>query len=204
MPDPEHPIWKAIEFDQANVEESRKLLESRGLMALLERIPSLFDVLPREIEAAHHGSGDNPYVRTDASGQQTEAWDFILQVYMVQSAGMQFLHAVGHLLRGHSYELFGHVCTMIEAAGIAYLAKSEPDLGDAYLDLGSSQRVLPGGLLDGGFPLQDLKNQSGTALCRPTLNLIGNLFCHRSTPQDTIRSCPAGGLNSEGSRIAVP
>jgi hypothetical protein len=152
MPEDDHPIWKTLEFDQANIEESRKLLESRGLVVLLERIPSLFDALPREIEAVHRESGQNPYVRKDASGTDTEAWGFILQVYMVQSAGMQFLHAAGHLLRGHSYETFGHARTMIESAGIAYLAKLEPDLGDAYLDLvrrkefrnrTSSDKILP-------------------------------------------------------------
>lgn len=152
MPESDHPIWKTIEFDQANIEESRKLLESRGLMAILERVPSLFDALPREIEAAHRESGTNPYVRKDASGKDTEAWGFILQVYMVQSAGMQLLHAAGHLLRGHSYEVFGHARTMIEAAGVVYLTQSEPDLGDAYLDLArrkefrkrtSSDKILP-------------------------------------------------------------
>jgi hypothetical protein len=61
------------------------------------------------------------------------AWDFILRTYLFQSAGMQFLYAVGHLLRGHSFEIFGHARTIIESAGIAYLSKTEPDLGDLYL-----------------------------------------------------------------------
>ncbi len=154
MPEDHHPIWKTIEFDQANIEESRKLLASRGFMVLLEQIPTLFDALPSAIEAARRESGHNPYMRKDASGKDTAAWDFILQVYMLQSAGIQLLHAAGHLLRGHSYEVFGHARTMIEAAGIAYLAKSEPDLGDAYLNFGrrndfrnrtSSDKILPKG-----------------------------------------------------------
>lgn len=98
-----------------------------------EEITTLLNSLPREVEAHHRSSGVDPFARTDASGAVVEAWDFLLRVFMLQSAGMQFLHAVGHLLRGHSLEIFGHARTMIEDAGIAYLSKSEPDLGGVYL-----------------------------------------------------------------------
>ena len=39
----------------------------------------------------------------------------------------------GHLFRGHVSEVFKDVRRAVEAAGIAYLAKSEPDLGDVFL-----------------------------------------------------------------------
>lgn len=133
MPDEVHPVWYTLECDQFNVGESRKLLELAGLMAPLEQVSSLFNSLPREVEADLRSSGVDPFARPDGSGGFIDTFDFLLRTLMLQSAGMQFLHAVGHLLRGHSLELFGHARTMIENAGIAYLSKSEPDLGEAYI-----------------------------------------------------------------------
>ena len=86
------------------------------------------------------------------AGNHTPAWDFLLQIVMTQSASMQFLHATGHLLRGHTFELFGHARTMIENAGVAYRTRSTPALGEIYFDRQdteefarwtSSGRILP-------------------------------------------------------------
>ncbi len=133
MPDDQHPIWTTLDHDHHNVGESRKLLETERLMSLREEITTLLNSLPREVEAHLRSSGVDPFARSDASGNVVEAWDFILRGFMLQSAGVQFLYAVAHLLRGHSLEIFGHARTMIENAGIAYLSKSEPDLGGVYL-----------------------------------------------------------------------
>jgi hypothetical protein len=133
MPDEAHPIWYTLDCDHINVGESRKLLESVGLMAPLEQVSSLFNSLPRWVEADLRNSGVDPFARPDGAGGYIDTFDFLLRILMLQSAGMQFLHAVGHLLRGHSLELFGHARTMIENAGIAYLSKAEPDLGELYI-----------------------------------------------------------------------
>lgn len=140
MPDEAHPIWYTLDCDQINAAESRKLLESVGLMAPLEEVSSLFNSLPREVEADLRSSGVDPFARADDSGDFVDTFDFLLRILMLQSAGMQFLHAVGHLLRGHSLELFGHARTMIENAGIAYLSKAEPDLGEVYIRRQSEYR----------------------------------------------------------------
>ena len=120
-------------------------------MALLENVCTLSDALPREVEADLQTTGADPFSRVDSSGNTIEAWDFILRSFMLQSAEMQYLHAVGHLMRGHSLELFGHARTMIENAGIAYLSRTEPDLGHIYLGLSAgnyrsrtaSAKILP-------------------------------------------------------------
>lgn len=119
-------------------------------MTPLEEVSILFNSLPREIEADLRRSEVDPFARPDGSGGFVESFDFLLRILMLQSAGMQSLHAAGHLLRGHSLELFGHSRTMIENAGIAYLSKSEPDLGEVYIRRQSgyrnrtaSTRILP-------------------------------------------------------------
>jgi hypothetical protein len=52
---------------------------------------------------------------------------------MLQSADQQFIFALGHLLRGHASEVPGHLRRASESAGIAYLSKSKPDLGDIFM-----------------------------------------------------------------------
>ena len=61
-------------------------------------------------------------------------WDFVLKVLMLQSALAQYLHAVTHLFRGHSLEIFGHLRTMVENAGVAYLAFTTPSIAASYIE----------------------------------------------------------------------
>lgn len=150
MTSEQNPIWKTLADDEENVSWSRRLLEETGLMGLFEAVPGLFAALPREVEAASREDPLAIFVRTLPDGQHVPAWDFILRVTLIQSASMQFLHCMGHLLRGHSLEIFGHARTMIENAGISYLSKTEPDLGELYKDGDSSfknrtasARILP-------------------------------------------------------------
>jgi hypothetical protein len=158
----EHPIWETLRLDEHNIGESKKLLESHGLMVLFEEVCRLFNSLPREIEADLRDSDRDAFARTDDSGKIVPARDFILRTLMLQSAGMQYLHAVGHLLRGHCFEMFGHARTMIENAGVAYLSKAEPDLGDLYFDSSDityRNRTPSSKLLPKGDPLtSELKN----------------------------------------------
>jgi hypothetical protein len=134
MADHEHPIWDTIAIDHHNVTVSRQGLTHYGLMALLESVPPLFTALPREVVAAAQSAGRTLFERVNIAGNRTPAWDFLLQIVMTQSASMQFLHATGHLLRGHTFELFGHARTMIENAGVAYLTRSTPELGELYFN----------------------------------------------------------------------
>ena len=151
MQDPNHPIWKTLAGDERNRLELWKLLHLNGLLAPMEKVSSLFDSIQEAVQRVLAGRGANPFVRDADSGQEI-AWDFLLEVYMAQSAAAQFLHAAGHLLRGHSFEIFGHARTMIESAGVAYLVRKEPDLADAYIDIDrrheykrrtGSDRILP-------------------------------------------------------------
>ena len=132
MAENQHPIWTTLEYDQRNIRELRKVLKTERLMPLLEGVTTLLTSIPSEVEAQLRSTGVDPFARNDSSGNVVEAWDFILRALMLQSAGIQFLHAVAHLLRGHFLELFGHARTMIENAGVAYLSVFEPDLGDLY------------------------------------------------------------------------
>lgn len=152
MSDIENPIWKTIEYDEKNVAISRQVLVDFCLLDLLERIPELFRALPREVEAALDDNGDGPFTRKTADGQDEPALDFILRLLMLQSAEIEFLHSVGHLLRGHSQQLYGHARTMIENAGVAYLSKRQPDLGHEFLQGNrtfrrrtTSEKILPKG-----------------------------------------------------------
>ncbi len=103
-------------------------------MELLEEVCTLFEAIPKETQALFNATRVNPYIRKTASGSE-RAWDFVLRVMMAQSAHDQFLHATGHLLRGHSFQIFGHVRTMIENAGVAHRSLAEPDLADVFLDI---------------------------------------------------------------------
>ena len=129
----DNPIWNTLSIDQESIGRWRCLLEETGLMALFETVPGLFGALPREVEAAVDRENFlSLFVRTEVDGSHVPAWDFILRVVLMQSSSMQFLHCMGHLLRGHTPEVFGHARTMIENAGISYLSKTEPDLGELY------------------------------------------------------------------------
>jgi hypothetical protein len=129
-----NPIWRTIAIDQRKLAELAPVLAEHGLMPLLERISGLFEELPGATQTVFDAKGINPYVRRTSEGVQ-RAWDFVLRVFMGQSAHAQYLHSVAHLLRGHSFEIFGHVRTMIENAGIAALSVREPDVADIYLDI---------------------------------------------------------------------
>lgn len=136
MDSPNNPINQILEMDQHNIEVSRKLLQSKGLLDLLERIPGLFDALEAEI-AAHVKEkrlATPPSADLTIEEKDLRHLNFILRISMAQTARMQFIFAVGHLLRGHTGEIFSHARSMIESAGIAHLSLRDPELATLYID----------------------------------------------------------------------
>jgi len=51
---------------------------------------------------------------------------------MSTSAYQEFLVAGGHLFRGQISQAYGHIRRAIEGAGIAYLSKTKPEIGDYF------------------------------------------------------------------------
>lgn len=125
--------YDILDIDQSNIQVSADLLAKHDIIELYERtVPELFaGLLPAVQKAAPKGYF--PFIRRTASEPEVPSYDFILRMYMVQSANEQFIFALGHLLRGHASEIAGHVRRASESAGIAYRAKSKPELGDIFM-----------------------------------------------------------------------
>jgi hypothetical protein len=100
------PILRTVTVDRARLTELAPLLSQHGLMRILEGISSRFEELSLATQTPP-GARKFVHLRETADGF-VPAFDFVLKVYMAQSAHAQFLHCVGHLLRGHSFEVFGH------------------------------------------------------------------------------------------------
>lgn len=124
--------FNVLEADQSNIQITIDLLTKYGLIELYERIvPELFDnLLPAVQKAAPPDYF--PFTR-NVGGLDVPTFDFILRLFMLQSAHQQYSFALGHLFRGHGSEVAGHLRRAIESAGIAYLAKSKPELGDVFM-----------------------------------------------------------------------
>jgi hypothetical protein len=121
-----------LEYDEHNLGESRKMFRDYGLLDPFERMPGLLESLRLAIEP-HLAADPHALGRPDTSGTLKPRYDTILRVYMHLSAWHQFVMTTGHLFRGHVSEVFKDVRRAVEAAGIAYLAKTEPDLGDVFV-----------------------------------------------------------------------
>ena len=128
----ENTLNTVFEYDEHNLGETRTMFQHYGLLDLFERMPGLLESLRREIEQ-HLGSVQDSLARADAAGNLHHRWDMILRVYMALSVWQQLVMAAGHLFRGHVSEVFKDVRRAVEAAGIAYLARLEPDLGAVFL-----------------------------------------------------------------------
>src|SRR5438477_7010015 len=122
----ESTVTKLFEYDEHNRGESVKMFRDYGLLDLFERVPGLFEALQREV-ANHLASTPDGFGRRNAKAELEPAWDAVLRSHLHLSAAQQFLMAIGHLFRGHVSEVYEHVRRAVEAAGIAYLSKSEPD-----------------------------------------------------------------------------
>lgn len=130
--EPKHPLWDILDVDESNVRDIQVALERLHLMGLLEEVVTLIDSLVREITPGSDPSDENRFLRRDADGAERKNWNVFLRMVMLHSARDEYLHALSHVLRGHSHELFGHARAMIENVGVAYLSKSEPELGEVY------------------------------------------------------------------------
>jgi hypothetical protein len=127
-------LTKVFELDVHNADISLKALRHYGVCDLLESMPALFEVFLREVEQHLSISIRDQLTRIEPDGSRRPAWDTILRLYMALSAHQQFVFAAGHLLRGHVSEVYGHVRRAVEGAGIAYLTRSEPDIGKIFID----------------------------------------------------------------------
>jgi hypothetical protein len=129
------PLHWVLIKDETFTHVGIALLSGHGLFPLLERVPMLFSGFSRAVGeyAARTGQRDGAGLGNLPIEQAREV--HILQAHMFQLAFHQYLHATSHLLRGHLYEVFAHLRTMVEASGIAYLALSEPRLTEYYFDV---------------------------------------------------------------------
>lgn len=132
MSNPESDIRVMLEADESNVSSSITLLSRYGILEMYDRLTPLYDELNREIQNHVTSSSGFPFARTDSSGNQVPAWDLFLRLYMFASAYQELLIAGGHLFRGHISQAHGHIRRAIEGAGIAYLSKSKPEIGDYF------------------------------------------------------------------------
>jgi hypothetical protein len=119
-------IAKVLYADEDNVRFSIKELGDLGILQLFDASILIFDELSHEIERKLSAS-----LKLDrkATGLPTH---ISVRLYFAASARQQFVLGLGHLLRGHVTEVFGHVRRAIEGAAIGNLIKSEPDTADLF------------------------------------------------------------------------
>lgn len=108
----ESEIAKVLYADEDNVRFSITELDGRGILQLFDASILVFDELSHEIERKLSASLK---LRRDASGLPPH---ISVRLYFAASARQQFVLALGHLLRGHVTEVFGHVRRAIEGAAI--------------------------------------------------------------------------------------
>lgn len=142
--------YDVLEADQNNIPITVELLTQYRILELCEQlVPQLFDNLLPSVEKAAPPDYF-PFTR-EAGGVDVPTYDFILRLFMIQSAHQQYSFSLGHLYRGHGSEIPSHLRRAIESAGIAYLSKSKPELGDIFMSgdakklrkATSTQSILP-------------------------------------------------------------
>jgi len=125
-------LLAVLDDDQANIQTSTDLLKKYSIYELYEQVPNLFDNLLPALQR-NTTAGYFPFIRKTPGGLDVPTYDFVLRLFMFQSVHEQFIFAVGHLLRGHLSQIPGHLRRAIESAGIAYLSKSKPQLGEIFM-----------------------------------------------------------------------
>ncbi len=120
-----NPIYRILENDNTNVGRTIGFLRARGILALVERVPELYLSMFEQIGKRMRDGSVWP-VDTDERGEPTsmqKSWVF--RIVLAQSAQLQYIQAVNHLLRGHISEMYANIRTMIENAGVANRSLNE-------------------------------------------------------------------------------
>jgi len=122
-------LLQTLENDQSNLTGILEQFRQNGILTLFERMLNLISGLSVDVQE-HVSSSPGPFIRS--SGIIAVPWELKLRMHMIHSAWNQFMFAIGHLLRAQASESYGHVRRAIEGAGVAYLAKSKPDIAELY------------------------------------------------------------------------
>lgn len=118
-----------LENDQLNIDISDRLLVEHGLEEYFGQCLGLFDDM---LKIFYKTFPPNNVPFWDEGGKPKS--HLLLRIVMLLSANTQFHLATSHLMRGQASEIWGHARRAIEAAGIAHLSLSKPELGQLYLD----------------------------------------------------------------------
>ena len=116
-----------LKRDQNIVESRLDQFGAIGILELFDRMLKLMNDLISEVEA--YGKPDLSRKPTDSSRNVDNDR---LRLHMLGVVLGQFMFAFSHVCRAQPSEAYGHMRRAIEAAGIAYTAKSEPDIGKVY------------------------------------------------------------------------
>jgi hypothetical protein len=121
---------EVLKKDQRIVDSRLDQFEQIGILELFDRMLKLIDDLTSEVEE-HTANLTFPRSPTN-SYQNVVDWNDRLRLHMLGVVVGQFIFAVSHVCRAQPSEAFGHMRRAIEAAGIAYTSKLEPDIGRVY------------------------------------------------------------------------
>ena len=127
-------LIEVLQADELNLQANIKLFRNHGVLDQYERMFLLYDELLDAVQQDHRQNNRNPLFKTTTAGGDSPDHNFVLKCLMFLSARQQLVFAAGHLLRTHVSEISCHVRRAIEAAGIAYLSMSDPDLGEIYVN----------------------------------------------------------------------
>src|SRR5437899_1430307 len=118
-----------LKKDQSIVDSRLDQFAKIGILELFDRMLELMNDLISEVEA---------YCKPDLSREPTDSSRNVdndrLRLHMLGVVLGQFIFAFSHVCRAQPSEAYGHMRRAIEAAGIAYTAKSKPDIGKVYGD----------------------------------------------------------------------
>jgi hypothetical protein len=122
-----------IENDSINLEISKGVLSKNLFLDLLEEPITLFDSMVHEYNSARKGSHASSNQADMKAYKETDK-NTLMRVVLLQMARDEYCHAISHLLRGHATAIFGHLRTFTENAGVAYLSKTDRELGTLFFD----------------------------------------------------------------------
>jgi hypothetical protein len=127
-------ITDILKADEEYVALTTKILNDYGIWNMYDRLEDLFKSLHDKVNEKLGNDKDFPFACRSNSSIYVVAWDQILRLSLALSAQQQFYVAASHLLRGQISEVFGHARRAIEAGGIAYLSRSEPDIATLFIE----------------------------------------------------------------------